>query len=448
MADMTDTLFIVLAAGEGTRMRSATPKVLHPLAGRPMLACVLAACREAADADIAVVVGPDGDNVAECARKTAPGAQVFVQGERLGTAHAVLAARGAVRAEHKRVLVLFGDTPLITAATLAPLADAVTDGTAVAVLGFQAADPSGYGRLLTDGGELVAIREEKDATEAERAVTFCNSGVMGFAGASVLSLLETIGNDNAKGEYYLTDAVEIARERGLRTVALEGDETEVGGINDRVQLAAAERVCQQRLRHAAMAAGATLIDPETVHLSHDTQLGRDVVVEPNVVFAPGVTVEEGARIRAFSHLETAHVGAGAVIGPYARLRPGADIAEDVRIGNFVEIKNAEIGEGAKVNHLAYVGDAGVAAGANVGAGTITCNYDGERKHRTEIGANAFIGSNTALVAPVRIGAGAYVGSGSVITKDVPDGALAIARGRQTEVPGWVAKRGAGKDKGK
>ena len=439
---MADTLFVVLAAGEGTRMRSSTPKVLHRIAGLPMLAHVLAAACVQADADIAVVVGPDRDDVADCARKSAAGASVFVQADRLGTAHAVLSARDSIAQAYAQVVVLFADTPLMKPETLAAMVRAVRDGAGVAVLGFEAPDPTGYGRLVVEEGALLAIREDKDASEAEKVITLCNSGVMAFSGKKMLPILGRIGNANAKGEYYLTDAVEIARGDGLATVALEADAEEVGGVNDREQLAHAEFLMQQRLRAAAMASGVTLRDPASVHFNHDTRIGRDVTVEPNVVFGPGVVVEEGAEIRAFCHLEGCRIGAGAQIGPFARLRPGADLSTGVKIGNFVEIKNAKIADGAKVNHLSYVGDATVGAAANIGAGTITCNYDGSAKHHTNIGAGAFIGSNSALVAPVSIGDGAYVGSGSVITKDVPGEALAVARARQTEIPGWVARQRA------
>jgi bifunctional UDP-N-acetylglucosamine pyrophosphorylase/glucosamine-1-phosphate N-acetyltransferase len=357
----------------------------------------------------------------------------------LGTAHAVLAAREAIARGADDILVMFADTPLVRPQTLKRLRTALAKGAAVAVLGFRAADPTGYGRLLTEGDELIAIREERDASTDERAIKLCNAGLMALAGAHALALLEAIGNANAKGEYYLTDAVALARAKGLRTAVIETEEDDVRGINTKAQLAEAEAVLQQRLRAAAMEAGVTMIAPETVFLCADTKFGKDVTIEPNVVFGLGVSVDDGALIRAFSHLEGAHVGKGARVGPFARLRPGADLGEDVHIGNFVEVKAAEIEAGAKANHLAYIGDARVGAGANVGAGTITCNYDGIAKHRTDIGKGAFIGSNSALVAPVKIGDGAYIGSGSVVTKDVPADSLAIARGEQTVKVGW-AKR--------
>jgi bifunctional UDP-N-acetylglucosamine pyrophosphorylase/glucosamine-1-phosphate N-acetyltransferase len=432
-------LAIVLAAGEGTRMRSRTPKVLHAIAGCSLLAHVLRTVDAAGVTGVAVVVGPDQKAVAAQARRLSPSADVFVQRERHGTAHAVLAAEPALARGFDQVLVAFADTPLVRASTWQALRKALAAGADVAALGFRPADPAGYGRLIIADGRLMAIREEKDASAAERAIGLCNAGLMALSGKHALALLRRIDNNNAKGEYYLTDVVELAAAAGLTTVALEAEEDEVRGINNRTQLAEAEAVLQQRLRTEAMENGATLVAPETVFFSADTRLGRDVVVEPNVVFGPGVVVEEGAVIRAFSHLEGAHVGKGARIGPYARLRPGADIGADAHIGNFVEVKAAEIGAGAKANHLSYIGDARVGAGANVGAGTITCNYDGAAKHRTEIGAHAFIGSNTALVAPVSIGDGAYIGSGSVITTNVPANALAIGRGRQVVKDGWAQR---------
>lgn len=431
-------LAIVLAAGEGTRMKSSLPKVLHAIAGRSMVEHVLAAVGEAGAGRIAVVVGPDREDVAAAVRKAAPGAEIFVQRERLGTAHAVLAAREALAREAvDDVIVAFADTPLVDAAAFASLRAPLADGAAVAALGFEAADPHGYGRLVMQGERLVAIREEKDASEEERRIRLCNAGLMAFSGARALSLIESVGNENAKGEYYLTDVVGLAAAGGLATAVVRAPEELVQGVNDRVQLAAAERAMQKRLRERAMREGATLIDPDTVYFSFDTRLARDVIVEPNVFFAPGVTVDEGATIRAFSHLEAARVGPRAEVGPFARLRPGADLGRKSKVGNFVEVKKSTLGEGAKVNHLTYIGDAEIGAGANVGAGTITCNYDGFGKHRTLIGEGAFVGSNSSLVAPVSIGAGAYVGSGSVVTKDVPADALALARGRQIVIHDWA-----------
>jgi bifunctional UDP-N-acetylglucosamine pyrophosphorylase/glucosamine-1-phosphate N-acetyltransferase len=430
-------LAIVLAAGEGTRMRTSLPKALHRLGGRTLLAHVLASAATAGCGQIAVVVGPDHDAVAQEARSVAPAAQIFEQRERKGTAHAVLAAREALRGDD--ILVMFSDTPLVGADTLARLRAPLSEGAAVAVLGFRPADPTGYGRLLTQGKELVAIREEQDANADERKIGLCNGGLMALAGEHALALLERIGDANAKGEYYLTDAVAIARGMGLKAVAIETTEDDVRGINTKAQLAEAEAVMQQRLRAAALDAGVTMTAPETVFLSADTKFGKDVVIEPNVVFGPGVTVDDGAVIKSFLPLEGAHVGQGARVGPFARLRPGADLGTDVHIGNFVEVKAATVETGAKANHLAYIGDARVGEGANVGAGTITCNYDGIAKHHTDIGKHTFIGSNSSLVAPIKIGDGAYVGTGSVVTEDVPADALALARTRQTVKEGW-AKR--------
>jgi bifunctional UDP-N-acetylglucosamine pyrophosphorylase / glucosamine-1-phosphate N-acetyltransferase len=431
-------LAIVLAAGEGTRMRSARPKVLHAIAGRSLLAHVLEAVRQAGGTMTAVVVGPAAEAVAAEASRILPDAEIFVQSDRRGTAHAVLAAKAAIARTPDDVLVIFGDTPLIRPRTLIRIREAL-EGAAVVVLGFRAKDPTGYGRLVLEGGELVAIREEADASPAERAIELCNGGLMAFAGPTALAILQRIGNDNRKGEYYLTDAVTVARAMGCKAAVIETEEDDVRGINTNAQLAETGAVLQQRLREAAMEGGVTLMAPETVFLSSDTKFGRDVVVEPFVVFGRGVTVEDNAVIRSFSHLEGAHVGKGAMVGPYARLRPGARLQEQVHVGNFVEIKEAVIEAGAKANHLSYIGDATVGAGTNVGAGTITCNYDGVAKHRTEIGKNAFIGSNSALVAPVKIGDGAYVGSGSVITRDVPAAALALARGRQVVKDGWARR---------
>ena len=430
-------LTLVLAAGEGVRMRSSRPKALHEIAGRPMLAHVLAAVREAGAGDVAVVVGPDRDDVAAEAAKAAPGASVFVQNERRGTAHAVLAARDAIARGYEAIVVAYADIPLLKGTTLAAMRRALAEGAELVALGFAPSDPAGYGRLVERDGRLIAIREDRDASAEEKAARLCNAGPMAFRGADALAMLEAVKPHNAQSEYYLTDLVEIVGGRGLLARALEADEAEVMGVNDRVQLAAAEAAMQARLRRRAMLEGATLVAPETVFLAWDAKIGRDVVIQPHVVIGPGVAIEDGAVVHAFSHLEGARVGGGAAVGPFARLRPGADIAEKAKIGNFVEVKKATIEAGAKVNHLSYIGDARVGANANVGAGTITCNYDGLGKYRTDIGAGAFIGSNSALVAPVRIGDGAYIGSGSVITKDVEAGALAVARGRQETRAGWA-----------
>ena len=433
-------LIVVLAAGQGTRMKSATPKVLHKIAGRSMLAHVLAVSREVGADAVEVVIGPGMDAVRAEVEKEAPSSGVWVQAKQQGTADALLAAREALERHSGDVLVLYADTPLLTSATLQRLLERLDDGAGIAVLGFEPEDPTGYGRLLTDAsGWLSAIREEKDATTAERAIRLCNSGVMAFRLDDLLGALDGIGNANAKGEYYLTDAVEVARTKGATSGAVACEEDEVLGVNSRDQLAAAEAIYQRRARLAVMRDGATLIAPETVWLSWDTRIGRDVTIEPNVFFGPGVTVEDGVEIKANCHIEKAHIGTGARIGPYARLRPGADLKANVHVGNFVEVKNVTLGEGAKANHLSYLGDGSVGAGSNIGAGTIFCNYDGFNKARTELGEGVFIGSNSSLVAPVKIGAGAYIGSGSVITKDVSPDALALERSPQQERPGWAAK---------
>ena len=432
-------LAIVLAAGEGTRMRSSRPKVLHVIAGRSLIAQVLAAIAASGVGEVAVVIGPGQDEVAGEAHRAMPAASIFVQQERRGTAHAVLMASPAIERRPDDVLVVYGDTPLLSPATLIRLRAKLADGAAIAVLGFRPADPSGYGRLVTSGDDLVAIREQADADESERAITLCNGGIMALSGAHALAILTRITDRNRKREFYLTDAVAIARDMKLTATAIEVEEDEVRGINTKSQLAEAEAVAQRRLRQAALDNGVTLVAPETVFLSADTKFGRDVTVEPYVVFGENVTVEEGAVIHSFSHIAGAHIGKGASVGPYARLRPGTRLGEASRIGNFVEVKEAVIEAGAKANHLSYIGDAFVGANANVGAGTITCNFDGAAKHRTTIGRDAFIGSNSALVAPVEIGERAYVGSGSVITGNVPADALALARGRQVVKEGWATR---------
>jgi len=377
-------------------MKSDRPKALHEVAGRSMLANVLASAVAAGVSRVAVIVGPGRDDVGAEARRYVPDAQMFVQSERRGTAHAVLAARTAIAEGCDDLIVLFADTPLLTAPTIGALRAAIAEGAAVAVLGFEAFNPFGYGRLLRDAsGRLAAIREEKDASEEERAVTLCNGGLMAIDGAHALRLLERIDNKNAKGEFYLTDVVELARADGRQAKVVIADESEVLGVNDRIQLSQAEAVAQTRLRRAVMAGGATMIAPETVFLCADTQIGRDVTIEPHVVIGPGVAIADGAMIHAFSHLEGAQVGEGASVGPFARLRPGAALAEKAKAGNFVEIKNANVARGAKVNHLSYIGDADIGVNANIGAGTITCNYDGFLKYRTTIGDNAFIGSNSS-----------------------------------------------------
>ena len=425
---------IVLAAGEGTRMRSSRPKVLHEIAGRSMLAHCLAAIAAANIEKVALVVGPDREDVA----RQVQGARLFVQRERRGTAHAVLAAEGAFVETDDDIIVAFADTPLVRAETYAHLLSRLRETrAAVVVAGFQALEPTGYGRLLMEGDVLSAIREERDASPAERAVKLCNGGLMALDGRHALDLLRSVRPQNAQNEYYLTDVVALARARGLPTSVLEIDEEEILGINDRAQLARAEAAMQTRLRAAAMRAGVTLVDPASVTLAFDTRFGPDVVIEPNVIFAPGVTVGEGARIRGFSHLDGVSVGARAVVGPFARLRPGSVLEEDVHVGNFVEVKASTLHQGVKANHLSYIGDATVGRKTNIGAGTITCNYDGFRKFRTTIGEGAFIGVNTALVAPVTVGEGAFVATGSVVTGDVAADSLLIARARPVEKPGWA-----------
>ena len=433
------SLTIVLAAGEGTRMRSRLPKVLHPVAHQTLLAHVLAAAPKGTGTALAVVVGPDHQAVADEARRIRPDALTFVQAERLGTAHAVLAAREAIARGVDDLLIAFGDTPLISAETFARLRAPLANGAAIAALGFRAVDPTGYGRFIVEGDRLVAIREQADASADERKIDLCNAGVMAIDGRRALAILDKIGNANSKGEYYLTDAVEIVREQGWESVVIETSEDEVRGINTKAQLAEAEGVMQARLRKTAMEAGVTLIAPETVHLAADTTFGNDVVIEPYVVIGPGVTIADGAVIHSFSHIVQSSIGKKAQVGPYARMRPGTSLGDGAKIGNFVETKAAILEAGVKVNHLSYIGDAHVGANSNIGAGVITCNYDGFSKHKTTIGTGAFVGTNCSLVAPVNIGNGAYIGSGSVITRDVPDDALAVERSPQNNREGG-AKR--------
>ena len=436
-ANARSCLTIVLAAGEGVRMRSSRPKVLHELAGRSMLGHTLSTVLKGAIGDIAVIVASDREGVAAEALKAAPEAKIAVQRERRGTADAVLAARREIERGYDDILVVYADTPLIEASTLAAMRAELASGADIVALGFAPSDPAGYGRLIERNGRLIAIREEKDASVEERASRLCNAGPIAFSGAEAVSLLDAVKPDNAQNEYYLTDIVELANARGFMARALIARENEVMGVNDRAQLAAAEAELQDRLRRRAMAGGATLTAPETVFLSFDVRIGCDVLIEPHVVIGPRCTIEDGAVIRSFSHLEGARVAGGAIVGPFARLRPGADIAINARIGNFVEIKQSAVEEGAKINHLTYIGDARVGAKANIGAGTIVCNYDGFAKYKTDIGAGAFVGSNSALVAPVTIGDRAYIGTGSVITKPVEADALAIARGRQEAKAGWA-----------
>jgi bifunctional UDP-N-acetylglucosamine pyrophosphorylase/glucosamine-1-phosphate N-acetyltransferase len=441
-------LTIVLAAGEGTRMRAAKPKVLHPIANRSMLAHVLAAAPNGSASLLAVVIGPNHEAVADEALRVRPDAAIFVQRQRMGTAHAVLAARDAIARGADDVVVAFGDTPLISAETFDRLRAPLKRGAALAVLGFRAADPAGYGRLVVADGRLLAIREQADTDAAEQAITLCNAGVMAFDGRKALSILEKIGNANTKREFYLTDAVAIVRDLGLEAVVIETNEDEVRGINTKAQLAEAEQVMQARLRRAALDAGVTMIAPETVFLAADTKFGKDVTIEPFVVIGPGVSIADGATIHSFTHIVHSSIGKNALVGPFARLRPGTSLGEGAKIGNFVEAKATTLEAGVKVNHLSYVGDTHIGANANIGAGTITCNYDGFGKNKTEIGAGAFIGTNSSLVAPLKIGKGAYIGSGSVITRDVPDDAMAVERSQQSNREGGAKRYREMKTRGK
>lgn len=436
----TSLLIVVLAAGKGIRMRSKLPKVLHPIAGRSMLAHVLASAQATDASRLALVVAPDMASVRAEAARLVPGIEVFEQANQAGTADAVLAARPALDRHDGYVLVLFADTPLLQPATLHQMVEALRGGAHIAVLGFNTPDPAGYGRLILDAeGRVGAIREHGDATEAERQIGLCNAGAMGFRLPNVAGLLQRISNRNSKSEYYLTDAVALAVGDGLKAVPVTAGADEVMGINSREQLAAAEAIFQMRARRRVMEQGATLVAPETVWLSFDTAIGQDVTIEPNVYFGPGVVVEDGAHILANCYMIHTRIRRGARVGPFARLRPGADVGAGAHVGNFVELKNARLEDGAKANHLAYIGDGRVGAGTNIGAGTIFCNYDGFNKHFTDVGKGAFIGSNSSLVAPVQIGDGAYIGSGSVITRDVEPDALALERTTQRHRPGWAAK---------
>jgi bifunctional UDP-N-acetylglucosamine pyrophosphorylase/glucosamine-1-phosphate N-acetyltransferase len=447
LAPMNDTsrdqrrfAVVILAAGQGTRMRSDTHKVLHPIASRPLLLHLLDRV-DALGADKRVVVVGKGREQVEAAI-AGRDASLAVQAEQKGTGHAVQQAAAALAGYDGPVLILYGDTPFVEADTLRRMLDRLDgpDGPGVVVLASQPADPGKYGRIILGQGDRIArMVEFRDATEDERAVRLCNSGMMAVRAADLFRWLDQVGNDNAAKEYYLPDIVNIAAAEGREAVVIEGDPYEAAGVNSRVELAHLELEWQRRRRDQVLDEGATLIDPESVWFAYDTRLGRDVTVEPHVVFGPGVQVADGATIHAFSHIEGATIGAKASIGPFARIRPGTVLAERTKVGNFVELKKANVGDGAKVNHLSYIGDASIGAGANIGAGTITCNYDGFGKYRTEIGAGAFIGSNSALVAPVAIGAGAVVGAGSVITRDVEPESLALERGEQKGIAGW-AKR--------
>lgn len=435
-------LSLILAAGEGTRMRSNLPKVLHKIGGLPMVSHVLRACMAAAgeESAVALIVGDDAAPLCAEALKHAPQAQFYQQKQRLGTAHAVLAAQAALEAAAKQkngpacVLIAYGDTPLLRAETARAARDKIVAGADIVVSGFYAENPAGYGRLVEQNGRLIKIIEDKDASAAEKAIKLCNGGFMAARAEHILPLLRAVDNKNAKGEYYLTDIVALAAAQGLRVEVMATERDDVLGVNSRAELAAAELIWQNRRRQAVMAAGVTLQMPETVYFAYDTEIAADVLIEPNVYFGPGVKIGRETVIRAFSHIEGAEIGAHCTIGPYARLRPGAKLAENVRIGNFCEIKQSNIAEGVKINHLTYMGDAEIGAGSNIGAGVISCNYNGFSKAKLTIGAGAFIGSNSALIAPLTIGRGAYIASGSVITDNVNEDALAFGRARQEEKP--------------
>jgi len=429
---------IILAAGKGTRMQSDLPKVLHKVAGAPLLVHAMKAGASLEPEKTVIVAGHGSELVAAAAQDWSDDVDVVLQTEQLGTAHAVLQARSALTGFEGDAIVLYGDTPFIQPETLDAMLAARAEHDVV-VLGFEAADPGRYGRLVMDGDALNAIVEYKDATEAERAITLCNSGVISANADVLFNLIDDVSNENASGEFYLTDIIGIARSKGLSATVVRCDEAETMGINSRPELAVAEVAFQTRARADALGNGVTMHAPDTVYFSHDTYIGADTVIEPNVVFAPGVTVENNATIRAFSHLEGCHVSRESVVGPYARLRPGAELSEGVKIGNFVEIKNATIDAGAKVNHLSYIGDAQIGEKSNVGAGTITCNYDGVFKHRTTIGKNVFVGSNTMLVAPVTLGDDSMTATGTIVTKNVPDGDLAVGRARQENKAGFARR---------
>lgn len=437
---MVSTSAIILAAGQGTRMKSSLPKVLHKIMGRPMVNHLLATVSELDVEKSVVVVGPGMDSVASA---VAPHPTVL-QAKQQGTGDAVKAAKSELEGFKGNILVLFGDTPLIKKETMELMTAKREAGAAIVVLGFNCPNPPPYGRLVMDDSGLKKIVEFKDATEEERQITLCNSGVMCIEGERLFGWLDRLSNKNAAGEYYLTDIIALARADGCAVDVVQGEQEEVFGANSRADLAVLEKIAQKRMREKFLLQGVTMHDPDTVYFSYDTVLGRDVVIEPSVFFGPGMSVGDHVEIKAFSHLEGATVKDGAKIGPYARLRPGALIAEECHIGNFVEIKNSSVEKGAKVNHLSYIGDARIGTKTNIGAGTITCNYDGYFKSKTDIGAGAFIGSNTALVAPVTIGDGAMVAAGSTVTKNVPAQSMAVARGKQILFEGWAEKFRAGK----
>ena len=436
---MTELLTIILAAGEGTRMRSALPKVLHPVGGLPMVGHVVRTAQAAGATAISVVVGPNHDAVRLEVQRHSAAASFSSQLDRLGTAHAVREARADFAAASGNVLVLYADNPLVTPATITTITARLDAGADLVVVGYYPDDPTNLGRLITENGRLLAIREHRDATEDERRIRLCNSGIIGFRADTLRGVIDRIGNSNLKGEYYLTDAVELANADGRKVEFIEADKGEVIGVDDRSRLAKAEKQFQELRREDFMAAGVTLKDPDTVYFSWDTEIGRDVTIYPNVVFGPGVKIADDVEIRSFCDLEDVTIGEGASIGPFARVRGGAELGANVHLGNFVEVKKSVLHAGVKAGHLSYLGDAEIGEKTNIGAGTITCNYDGVNKSKTTIGANAFIGSNSSLVAPVTIGDGAYIASGSVVTKDVEPDALALGRARQENKPGYAPR---------
>ena len=430
------SLAIILAAGKGTRMRSKLPKAMHEVGNLPMVGHVIKSVQHTKFDKVALVISPDMQEVQNYVETLEPTIEFYQQKEQKGTADAVLSAQAAYNERIDDVVVLFGDSPMIRPQTLTKMKQSLQNGGDIAVLGFYASNPLGYGRLLVEGDQLIGIREELDATEAERDTSLCNAGTLGVRASCLPDLLNQLYNLPIEKEYYLTKIVEIGQKNGLKIAMSLTDESEVQGVNTRLQLAACEAEFQQRTRNQMLEVGVTLRSPETVYFSYDTEIERDVIVEENVIFGTNVKVKSNARIRAFSHIEGAVISSGAVIGPFARLRPGSEIGSDSRIGNFVEIKNSKIDKEVKVNHLSYVGDTAIGEKSNIGAGTITCNFDGQEKSKTEIGSNSFVGSNSSLVAPVKIGEGAYIASGSVITEDVPSKSLGIARGRQENKLDW------------